>query len=401
MTIADLFVDIGVKGDADSVKGLSNVQDKLKDTYSTGLAAKAAIIGVVYGLQKMTMGAADVGHQLSNFHDITGLSVKTLEQYADAALQVGVSFESVESGVKGIQNAITQMKVTGQIPQLLSFMGMAGVNLESSKVDENNPFYLIQKLQEASGKMNPAIFRQMIGTLGIGEDLIPAFRRNAFNPTAIANARTHSGGDINNLNAIDIAWKNLHRDFNLFRDDMVAKNGLPIVKDLGEALRAIIGLRKELSSLSKELPTFSDGLKTGLIGLAAYFNPITAAIVSTIYLLSQYQKMKEGKESIFGEKGKLPELLNKPKEFLDWFTSGKMLEDVKDFSKEMNSQSQTERSRIDQRTVNNNVNINQTNHGVKDAEDSNKSLAKHAQKAVTQGSISHAKDSNPANLQKN
>ena len=81
MKVADLFVNIGVKGSGETAKGLTEVKAGLDEVYSSGLAAKALMASVLYGIGALTKHAGDEGMNLKKFANYTGLSTDALQRW--------------------------------------------------------------------------------------------------------------------------------------------------------------------------------------------------------------------------------------------------------------------------------------------------------------------------------
>ena len=99
MKIADLFVDIRVGGADKSVRALSSVSKGVAGVATASLAASAAIVGMVYALQRLSSPSNSEGAALKNFGVMTGLSTKKLQQYQFAGRQVNLVNEEISSSM--------------------------------------------------------------------------------------------------------------------------------------------------------------------------------------------------------------------------------------------------------------------------------------------------------------
>ena len=76
-----------------------------------GPAAKALVLAVLYGLERMTAAAGKRGMELQQFAAATGLSAEMLQKWQYAALGFGVQADEVASSVGSIQKAMTNMRL--------------------------------------------------------------------------------------------------------------------------------------------------------------------------------------------------------------------------------------------------------------------------------------------------
>ena len=100
-------IRLSAEGVADVVNALRRVQREGEATssrfagLSKGIAAVAAVTaGAVYGFMELAKEAIELGDAIGDLSSATGLSAKTLSTLNYAAEQAGVSYETMEKGVK-------------------------------------------------------------------------------------------------------------------------------------------------------------------------------------------------------------------------------------------------------------------------------------------------------------
>ena len=307
MTIAELFVNIGVKGDEKAKAAVVGVKENLKEIGSSSLAAKAALVGVIYGLERLTGMAAARGMELKQFSAATGLSADTLQRWQYAARQFGVEGNEVAGTAKSIQNAMTNMLLGKGAPEGLGFVA-SKVGFDMSKA--RDAFYVMGKLQEFSKVVPPDIAGNVLKSFGVSENMFQFFRQNKMDLDKIKPSNLFSQGEIDALAKVDVAWSNFWNTLKMFSGHQVAKFGLPAVAELGKALKLMENWAAVVEKLIKQFPVLADVAKAafGVITAAVLLlggpiMQISAAITGIIALMGEWQKHKEGnKDSIFGDK---------------------------------------------------------------------------------------------------
>lgn len=258
--IAELFVSLGLKGEGQVSKGLTDVKKGMGEVKSISLETKAAILAVVYGLKSMTSAAGALGTGLSNFAALTGLSIKQLQQFEYAAIQGGSSADELKSTVMGIQKAMAGIDLNKGVPEGLFLISQAAGGIDFSKKDD--PFYMIKAIQKGvqaigSGPKGKAIAAYLAESLQVSPDMIAAMQKNSFREDIFKKAPIISDRQADQLNKVDIAWKNLGLNVNRAFAGFTAKHGGQLVDDVARITQAIIGLADALTTLAEKTKVFS------------------------------------------------------------------------------------------------------------------------------------------------
>lgn len=304
MTIAELFVKIGVKGGEESKKAIGGIQGALKSLADTSLEAKAALIGTVYALEKLMTGAAQRGMDLQKFSNLTGLSTEALQRWQFAARQSGVANEDMAGGITAVQKAMGDMLTGKGAPAGFSIFAGA------TKFDMNrvrDTFYVMEKLKEFSKIAPPELAQSVIGSFGISNDVIQFMRSTQLDISKIKPTAIYGPEEIERLAKINVGWMNLRQTFDTFMGHETAKFGLPIVRHLQGALDVVIRLGQGLENLMIKFPALADAAKVAIMGigiaLMVFGGPLTAlsaAITGIIYLMGEWDKHSKGEKSFFG-----------------------------------------------------------------------------------------------------
>lgn len=254
MTIAELFVNIGFKGGNSANKALKEVKTGLGEVKSTSLEAKAAILGVIYGLEKLMSASMKQGTELTNFNALTGLSAQRLQEWQYAARQAGVASEEFTGSIKGVQNSITNM--------LMGKSGIEGYAIVANKVGLDrsrlrDTFYVMEQLQKFAKAAPPDVGNQMLKSFGLSEGTIAAMRRNAFNPATMAKAPKYSEGETKQLAKVDAAWANLGNKIQMAMGHFTSKHGMQMVNDISKITDSVIRLTESLVRMAESLKVFT------------------------------------------------------------------------------------------------------------------------------------------------
>lgn len=264
MKIAELFVDLGVKGEGKLDKTLKSTKDSMGGLISDSLALKAALVGIAYAMQNLMGDSAKTGQGLENFTALTGLSAQKLQQWQYAARQVGVSNEEMASSFKAVQNSVTNMLLGKGAPEGYAMIANK-VGLDQNKLRDTE--YMMKKLQEFAQQVPPDVGNQMIKSFGVSEGTIAAMRRNAFTQKAFDAAPTYSTGETKQLSKVDAAWANLGNKIQMAVGHFTAKHGLTMVRDIGKITDAVISLAEALERVSTQFGLF-EKLANMLSGVA-------------------------------------------------------------------------------------------------------------------------------------
>lgn len=274
MTIAELFVNLGITGTEKTVGALSNVKKGMGDLSSTSLEAKAAIVGAMYALQRLMSNSAQMGTGLSNFNALTGLSTKSLQQWQYAARQAGVSSEELTGSVKSVQQSMTNMLLGKGAPE---GMGMLANKVGFDEKRARDTFYVMQKLQEFAKSQPADVGNNVLKSFGLSEGTIAAMRKNVFNPKTLAQAPVYSEGQIGQLNKVDVAWKNLSAKIEMAMGKFSSKHGLDIVKDISKLTDQVFKLIEAFSRLADKLKLF-EGIGKVFEGWSMLFGGLSGAV---------------------------------------------------------------------------------------------------------------------------
>lgn len=253
MNIAELFVNLGIKGADKTVSALGSVKKGLGEVSSMSLEAKAGILAAMYGLERMAAVSGATGTGLTNFAALTGLSAKTLQQWQYAARQAGVSGEELTGSLKAVQNSMINMLLGKGAPEGLGIVSKA-VGFDPKKARDS--FYVMEQLQKAAQALPKDVGNQVLKSFGISEGTVAAMRRNAFNPDIMSKAPMYGDNEIASLNKSNIAWSNLGNKIEMAFGHFNAKHGQQLVSDISKIVDEVMKFVEALNTLAEKLKIF-------------------------------------------------------------------------------------------------------------------------------------------------
>jgi hypothetical protein len=267
MKIAELFVQLGIKGNDKLKEGLTGAREGLGAVRSEGLAAKAAILAAFYGFQQMTAASNAAGASLSQFNAETGISTDKLQQWQYAGKLANAGAAEIEAGIRSVQNAMTQYQLTGIGPDKFPLLKTL-VDFDDSKVKDT--FYVLGKLQEAmkivTEKYGPQYAATLGKSFGLSGNFIGAMNKGAFNEDVFKKANIYSQGQISALAKMSAQWDILGDKIEKAFGRLNAKHGGKLLKELSQLVDKTVQLTESLIKLAEVLKLFD--LLKGSIGAA-------------------------------------------------------------------------------------------------------------------------------------
>jgi len=275
MTIAQFFVELGIKGSDKTINAFKSVKNGLGEIKSMSFATKAAIAGALYGLERMMSQSAQLGTGLTNFTALTGLSAKNLQQWQYAARQAGVSSEEFTGNLKGVQSAMTNMLMGKGAPE---GMGLLANRVGFDPARARDTFYVMEQLQKfAQSGVPEDLANNVMKSFGLGEGTIAAMRRNVFRPEIFAKAPTYSAGETKQLDRVNVAWSNLGQKIQMAFGRFTARHGMQLVTDISKITDQVVKLTDAFMKLADKLKFFQ-GIGKVFEGWTMIFNGLTGAV---------------------------------------------------------------------------------------------------------------------------
>lgn len=250
INVGEMAINLGIKGTEKTVGALTSVTKGLGEVGSMSLEAKAGILAAVYGLERMMAISGQAGTNLTNFNALTGISMRSLQEWQYAARQAGVSGEELAGSMKTVQNAMAKMLLGKGAPEGMQVISKAAGGIDINRIRDTA--YMMEKLQKAAQNLPKDIGNQFLAPL-VGEGTLAAMRRNAFTPEVMKNAPKYSDKEIASLDKANIAWSNLGQKIEMAFGHFNAKNGLSLVKDIANLTDQVLKVVEAFTKLAEKI----------------------------------------------------------------------------------------------------------------------------------------------------
>ena len=300
MTIAQLFVELGVIGTTKTTQALKSVRDDLTDVSMQGLAAKAAVLGVVYALEQMVTSGLKAGANLTMFSRFTGMDPIWLQKWQELMRGVGVSAEDTESSIEGLQKVMGEMSAGQGAPKGLQAIYLAmqqmGRPIDMARFQKDMKYAMSVLRDYATHSADSDVMKNMwLGSIFGSKSFIAGIKSVKDSLDSIRPSRILDAKELATLNKGSVAWSDFLRDFDMLKEHLSARYAISFISNLDEAVQEIQSLADAFEKLNPFLKTFL--LVIGGAAGAA-FTPLTAAITALTLVLSD---MHKGKEGIIGQ----------------------------------------------------------------------------------------------------
>lgn len=264
MTAAELVINIALKGSEKTVSGLSGIRKRLKEITSTSLEAKAGILAMMYGLQRLTQGSSDVATSLVNFGALTGGNLKLIQQWDYGLRQAGETSEEAAQQFTSLQKVMAQMEAGEGAPgglfrisEALGLSGQGGIDMERIKRDLP---YLMEKLRDYAKLTanSPGIGRanEDLMSVGFSGNSIAAARRGKLDQSVLDKAPTYSKGQLDRNAQIGAEWRNLGKTIEMSLGKLNSKYGLDMINNINDLVPKIMKLVESIAKLGESLKIF-------------------------------------------------------------------------------------------------------------------------------------------------
>jgi len=245
--VGELEIVVSLKGASDVGTGLTHVHDGMQDVKSMALETKAAILGVIYGLEQMASQSLHAGLGLQKFGNLTGLNTVVLQKWQYALQQSGVEASETESAIVNLQSKMAEVIVKGT-----GVTGMQPV-FEAVGIDEKrirDTYYVLGKLREfaQSHQATPDITRTLMQSL-LPPDVIQALMTGTFNPENAPKSQIYGDRTAQGLAQSQIALTNLKTKLEHEFGQLTVKFAPTLIPDIDRLATSIFHLVDAFSQL--------------------------------------------------------------------------------------------------------------------------------------------------------
>lgn len=284
MNIAELFVNLFVKGGDKASKDIKELDKSLKGAEESALLTKAAIIGMIYGLERLTGFASQAGMDLNKFALVTGLSTDELQKWQYVARTYDVTGEEMAGTIRQLQSATTDMMLGKGMPA-----GAAALGIKMTR----DPFELLKQLAKAAKALPPDIASTLIKSFGVSDNVFQMLRASNLELDKMSKKDIISAKEIERLTKVNKAWKDFWFALRTMGIKLVAREGLGAVQQLADGFKVLIDVGQWVLKLMDQF--YALKVVVGIVALAilAAFAPVTAAVAGLLLLLPQLKKFKD------------------------------------------------------------------------------------------------------------
>lgn len=252
MKIAELFIQLGVKGADKAAGALSGMRGTLKDVTSTSLEAKAAIIGVMYGLERLMSASGQMGTNLTQFNNLTGLSADNLQRWQYLALKSGESADEMAGSIQGVQNAMTKMLLGQGAPTGITALANT-IGFDTSRARDT--FYVMDKLREYAQRTKniPDVANEILKSFGLSDKTIQALRTSTVDLTKVDPSHMYTSAQRAKLNDVNIGWTMLGDKIEHSFGKLNAKFGPKLISDISRLADQVLRMVDAFAALAEKL----------------------------------------------------------------------------------------------------------------------------------------------------
>lgn len=314
MKVGELFINIGLAGATKVGQSLGQVRNWMSEVGSTSLETKAAIAGVVFGLEHFMSRSAQLGMSLQQFSNFTGLSIDSLQRWQIAGKQAGVSAEEMESSIKGIQKAIAEIQLghgpPGGFPMIARYAGGIDIN------KLNDTYYVLEKIQKfAQNKEVPRPFANyFMQQAHLSDNMIQFLRTSKIgSPGKVDSSLINTDAQVKQLAKVSVAWDMLGLKMQRAWDKLTAKHGIQVVSDLSKITDQIVKMVSALSTLAEKLKIFKllGMVFEGWSDIFQLMNETIDNVINTVDQLSGNSKEPQVKEKpVLSDEMVMPDLFS-------------------------------------------------------------------------------------------
>lgn len=254
MTVGELFINLGIKGADKAAKEVGSVKESMGGLIDSSLAAKAAIIAVVYELEHMMSQSAKTGTSLKDFSLLTGISATTLQHWQNAGRKAGESAEDMMQNFKGVQSTMTQMLTGGGQPSGMAMLA-AKVGFDPSKA-KDTAYVMQQLVKYIQAEKDVALANKQAKSFGVSESFIAAAREGVFTKKNLQTGEIYSDRETEKLKKVDVAWNELGHKVQMAMGHLTAKHGLPVVEQISMLTDQVFKLLEAFNKLAESLKVF-------------------------------------------------------------------------------------------------------------------------------------------------
>lgn len=292
MKVGELFVNLGIKGTEKTARIITNIKDGLKDVANTSTETKLALVGVVYGLERMMRFSTQMGAGLKSFSAYTRISTDELQRWQYAGRKVNVTNQEVENSFRGVSRAIGLMKIGKGAPEGLAMLAK-GTNIDLNKLEDTA--YVMTKIQEllTNNGSDNTLLNTIAESFSLSPDMVAGLKQGAFTAEKMKGAPVFSKNQVNTLADMNAKMSEFYNNLQLSMGVFVEKFFPQIVALLDK----VSGKLKDISfGISPEDKRSLEGVLIVMEKIADFVGVVASGWKEVFGLISDFKK-------VYGESG--------------------------------------------------------------------------------------------------
>lgn len=273
MKLAEFFVTLGI-----DIGGAPELKKLEKDL--NGLTADAAKLLAIFGgltaaMTVMLNRALDSANAFRQFNAVTGLSTQELKKWEFMMVQAGGEAGDLVSTVKALQQARTDIMMgTGNVAPW-QLLGIA---------PSKNPFDTLKALKERIKDLDPAVARNILGQMGVGEGVFAMLRLSNEEFAKLEDNYQITIKQQAQLNRTSRQWAEFKYLLSSVKDQLVAEL-VPALTPLLRGMIKVVGVFSNFVQwLSKGSPA-AQRVKVWILSVIAGIVAMTAALTVLVGVL--------------------------------------------------------------------------------------------------------------------
>lgn len=297
MKIAELFLQLGVKGQNETKNVLSGIKQEISSLGEAATDMVAGITGMIagisasiYAFKQFSKQSNQAGQDLVKFENITGMSADRLQRWQYLGLKAAVSADQMKSAFLGVQSNISKLVLSqGTGGPLGALISTTGFDVKRARDLE----YTMTKVREYAQKLKtlPEI-NEIAAALGVSPEVLQAFKRSkGVDLEKVSLAHRYSEKETKTLSNMGTQWDMLGDQVEHAIGRLNAKFGPKLVKDLTQFADVMIKFVDLLATLAEKLQVMK-----GITGIFESTNKTLAVMADSLTKRGTLLPSKEGVE---------------------------------------------------------------------------------------------------------
>jgi hypothetical protein len=206
--------------------------------------------------------------------------------------------------IKGVQAAMSELRTKGRAPEGFSIFAQAvGLDMERAKYDT---YYVMQKAREfaQANKDNPALRNQILKPLLGSDSVLRVLSTSKMDLNKIRPTDYFTDKERDRLAEISDGYQRLWHSIRMFGDRFIIKFGFEGLSALQNAFTLTKDLITGVGTLIKDFPVLGRVIAAAGVVAMAKWKPFILVVTTLITAMSEFQKLREGKENVYSDMAK-------------------------------------------------------------------------------------------------